>query len=101
MGEVVRFPGDLITEHDKRRLTEAAGASPFDISFRNNKNDEPVPYLTRCGEMRPHWRLRKTGGGWEAVALTGDEAGQVGGCARNVDELMRALMSPGRQDHKI
>ncbi|NIJ42521.1 hypothetical protein FHS78_002823 [Parvibaculum indicum] len=92
MGEVVRFPGDLITEHDKRRLMDAADASPFDISFRNNEKDEPVPYLTRCGEMRPFWRLRKGGCGWEAVILTGDEAGQVGGRGRTVDELMRALI---------
>ncbi|MAB13387.1 hypothetical protein [Parvibaculum sp.] len=98
MGEVVRFPGDLITEHDKRRLMDAAEASPFDLSFRNNENDEPVPYLTRCGEMRPQWRLRKAGCGWEAVVLTGDDAGQVGGRGRNAEELLRALMSPRMQD---
>jgi len=98
MGEVVRFPGDLITEHDKRRLMEAVEASPFDISFRSNEKGEPVPYLTRCGELRPQWRLRKAGCGWEAMVLKGDDAGQVGGRGRNAEELMKALMSPRMRD---
>ena len=98
MGEVVRFPGDLITEHDKRRLLEAVEASPFDISFRINDKGEPVPYLTRCGELRPQWRLRKGNGGWEAMALKGEDAGQVSARGRNAEELMCALMSSRTRD---
>ena len=98
MGEVVRFPGDLVTEHDKRRLAEAVDASPFDISFRDNEKGEPIPYLTRCGELRPQWRLRKASCGWEAVLLTGDDACRVGGRGRNAEELVRALMSPQTRD---
>ena len=98
MGDVVRFPGDLTTEHDKRRLLDAVEASPFDISFRINDKSGLVPYLARCGELRPQWRLRKASGGWEAIALKGEDAGQVNARGRNTEELMRALMSPRTRD---
>ena len=43
MGHIVRFPGDLITEHDRRRLTSAADGTPFDLEFRKNDQGVEVP----------------------------------------------------------
>jgi hypothetical protein len=94
LGSVVRFPGDLITEHDRRRLTAAAEGSPFDLEFRKNGQGVLAPYLTRCGHLRPSYRLRKTTEGWEAIAMGSDEAGAIAARARNADDLFRALSAP-------
>ena len=91
MGSVVRFPGDLITEHDRRRLASAADGSPFDLEFRKNEQGVLAPYLTRCGHLRPSYRLRKTAEGWEAIVLGSDDAGAIAARARNTDDLFRAL----------
>ncbi|WP_041535840.1 hypothetical protein [Parvibaculum lavamentivorans] len=91
MGSIVRFPGDLVTEHDRRRLTLAAEGSPFDLDFRTNGQGVLAPYLTRCGHLRPSFRLRKTPEGWEAIGLGAEEAGGVAARARSADELFRAL----------
>ena len=77
MGSIVRFPGDLVTEHDRRRLKAAADGSPFDLEFRKNGQGVMAPYLTRCGHMRPSFRLRKTPEGWEAISLGAEETGMV------------------------
>jgi hypothetical protein len=98
LGSVVRFPGDLITEHDRRRLTAAAGGSPFDLEFRKNGQDILAPYLTRCGHLRPSYRLRKTVEGWEAIALGNDGPSAVAARARNADELFRTLAAPAERN---
>lgn len=94
MGIVVRFPGDLITEHDRRRLTTAAEGSPFDIDFRLNERGLLTPFLTRCGHMRASFRLRKSAGGWEAVSLDPDNAGTIAAHARGAEDLFKALSTP-------
>ncbi|MEQ8267547.1 MAG: hypothetical protein RH982_10155 [Parvibaculum sp.] len=94
MGSIVRFPGDLITEHDQRRLKSAAEGSPFDLEFRRNGHGLLAPYLTRCGHLRPSFRLRKTPEGWEAIALGAEDTGAVSARARSADELFRTLTSP-------
>lgn len=98
MGIVVRFPGDLITEHDKRRLTTAAESSPFDLDFRRNDRDLLTPYLTRCGHMRASYRLRKSPEGWEAISLGPDNAGVIAARGRSAEDLFKALTAPPRQD---
>lgn len=97
MGSIVRFPGDLITEHDRRRLTSAAEGSPFDLEFRTNGQGVLAPYLTRCGQLRPSFRLRKTPEGWEAIAFGPDDAGTVAARARSAEDLFRALGTPPEQ----
>ncbi|MFA7637934.1 MAG: hypothetical protein WCY02_01365 [Parvibaculum sp.] len=94
MGIVVRFPGDLITEHDRRRLTIAAEGSPFDIDFRLNERGLLTPFLTRCGHMRANFRLRKSSEGWEAVSLDPDNAGAIAARARRAEDLFKALSAP-------
>lgn len=94
MGSVVRFPGDLITEHDKRRLTSAAEGSPFDLEFRENEQGVLAPYLTRCGHLHPSFRLRKTPAGWEAITFGSEGAGTVAAQARNAGDLFHALTAP-------
>jgi len=94
LGIVVRFPGDLITEHDRRRLTSAAEGSPFDIDFRLNERGMLTPYLTRCGYMRASFRLRKSPEGWEAISLDPDNAGAIKARARRAEDLFKALGAP-------
>lgn len=91
MGSIVRFPGDLVTEHDRRRLKAAAESSPFDLEFRKNGQGVMAPYLTRCGHMRPSFRLRKTPDGWEAISLGAEETGMVAAQGRSAEELFHAL----------
>jgi hypothetical protein len=91
LGSIVRFPSDLVTEHDRRRLKAAAEGSVFDIEFRKNKQDVLAPYLVRCGHMRPSYRLRKTGDGWEAIALGPERTGLVVAKARRPEDLLRDL----------
>ncbi|MDP2125500.1 MAG: hypothetical protein Q8J92_14085 [Parvibaculum sp.] len=91
MGSIVRFPGDLVTEHDRRRLTAAAEGSPFDLEFRKNGQGVMAPYLTRCGHLRPSFRLRKTPEGWEAISLGADETGMVAGQGRSAEALFHEL----------
>jgi hypothetical protein len=91
LGSIVRFPTDLVTEHDRRRLTAAAQGSVFDIEFRKNRQDVLAPYLVRCGHMRPSYRLRKTGDGWEAIALGAERTGLVIAKARRPEDLLREL----------
>lgn len=91
MGSIVRFPGDLVTEHDRRRLKAAAEGSPFDLEFRKNGQGVTAPYLTRCGHMRPSFRLRKTQDGWEAISLGAEETGMVAAQGRSAEELFRGL----------
>ena len=94
MGSIVRFPGDLVTEHDRRRLKAATDGSPFDLEFRRNAQGVTAPYLTRCGQMRPSFRLRKTPEGWEAIALDAGSNDMIASRARSADALLRQL---GRQ----
>lgn len=91
MGIVVRFPSDLVTEHDRRRLNAAAEGSVFDVEFRKNKQDALAPYLVRCGHMRPSYRLRKTGDGWEAIDLGSETPGIVIAKARRPEDLLSEL----------
>jgi len=92
LGSIVRFPGDLITEHDRRRLTAAAEGSPFDLEFRKNAQGVLAPYLTRCGHLRPSFRLRKTPEGWEAIAMGAEDAGRRRGAgAKRRRPVPRAL----------
>lgn len=98
MGSVVRFPGDLITEHDRRRLTQAAEGSPFDLEFRKNAQGVLAPCLTRCGHLRPSFRLRKTPEGWEAISMGADDAGTVVARGRSAGELFSALFPSPCQD---
>lgn len=92
MGSIVRFPGDLITEHDRRRLTSAAEGSPFDLEFRKNAQGVLAPYLTRCGYLRPSFRLRKSPEGWEAISMGADDAGVVAASGRSAEDLFRAFL---------
>lgn len=98
MGSIVRFPGDLITEHDRRRLTAAAEGSPFDLEFRKNAQGVLAPYLTRCGHLRPSFRLRKTPEGWEAIAMGAEDAGAAAARARSAEDLFRALSAPPQKN---
>jgi hypothetical protein len=91
LGSIVRFPSDLVTEHDRRRLTAAAEGSVFEIEFRKNKQDVIAPYLVRCGHMRPSYRLRKTGDGWEAIELGPERPGIVIAKARRAEDLLIEL----------
>lgn len=91
LGSIVRFPTDLVTEHDRRRLKAAADGSVFDIEFRKNKQEVLAPYLVRCGQMRPSYRLRKTGEGWEAIALGPEKPGMVVASARRPEDLLAQL----------
>ncbi|HEX7776174.1 MAG TPA: hypothetical protein VF449_06565 [Parvibaculum sp.] len=91
MGSIVRFPSDLVTDHDRRRLRAAAEGTPFDLEFRKNEQDVLAPYLVRCGHMRPSYRLRKTGEGWEAIELGPDRSGLVAARARRPEDLLREL----------
>tara|TARA_R110002110_G_scaffold79732_3_gene208038 strand:- start:2815 stop:3111 length:297 start_codon:yes stop_codon:yes gene_type:complete len=97
VGHIVRFPGDLITEHDRRRLTSAADGTPFDLEFRKNDQGVVAPYLTQCGHMRPSFRLRKTPEGWEAIVLGADDAGTVAARGRTAGDLFHALFTPAAQ----
>lgn len=98
MGSIVRFPGDLVTEHDRRRLTAAAEGSPFDLEFRKNAQGVLAPYLTRCGHLRPSFRLRKTQEGWEAISMGMDDPGAVAARGRTAEDLFRALSPSQRID---
>jgi hypothetical protein len=91
MGSIVRFPSDLVTEHDRRRLRSAAEGSVFDLEFRKNDQDVIAPYLVRCGHMRPSYRLRKTGEGWEAIEFGAEQSGIVAARARRPEDLFRDL----------
>lgn len=91
MGSIVRFPSDLVTEHDRRRLKSAAEGSPFDLEFRKNKQNAVAPYLVRCGHMRPSYRLRKTSEGWEAIDLGTETTGVVAARARRPEDLLKQL----------
>ena len=91
MGSIVRFPSDLVTEHDRRRLKSAAEGSPFDVEFRKNRQNTVAPYLVRCGHMRPSYRLRKTSEGWEAIDLGTEKTGIVAAKARRPEDLLREL----------
>ncbi len=91
MGSIVRFPSDLVTDHDRRRLKSAVEGSPFELEFRKNKQNVLAPYLVRCGHMRPSYRLRKTGEGWEAIELGREPAGLVAARARRPEDLLRDL----------
>lgn len=98
MGSIVRFPGDLITEHDRRRLTAAAEGSPFDLEFRKNAQGVLAPYLTRCGHLRPSFRLRKTPEGWEAITMGTEDGGAVAARGRSAEDLFRALFPSSKKD---
>ena len=100
LGEIIRFPGDLITEHDARRLKEAADASPFDLEIREDRRGELIPYLSRCGHAEPSFRLQKTIEGWEAISLSPKDAGTVSANARSANELLRLLSSPENKNPK-
>jgi hypothetical protein len=91
VGNIVRFPSDLVTDHDRRRLRSAVEGTPFDLEFRKNKQNVTAPYLVRCGHMRPSYRLRKTGEGWEAIELGPDKGGLVAARARRPEDLLRDL----------
>lgn len=90
MGSIVRFPSDLVTDHDRRRLKAAAEGSPFDLEFRKSGSNAAAPYLVRCGHLRPSYRLRKSSDGWEAIDLNGETGGGVVR-ARRPEELIREL----------
>jgi len=91
VGSIVRFPSDLVTDHDRRRLTSAAEGSPFDIEFRKNRQNAVAPYLVRCGHMRPSYRLRKTSDGWEAIDLGTETTGAIAAKARRPEDLLKQL----------
>lgn len=91
MGSIVRFPSDLVTDHDRRRLKAAVEASPFDLEFRLNGQNTLAPYLLRCGHLRPSYRLRKSSAGWEAIDLCAET---TDGCvirARCPEDLIHEL----------
>jgi hypothetical protein len=94
VGNIIRFPSDLVTAHDRRRLEAAAAGSAFNLEFRKNKQNVTVPYLVRCGHMRPSYRLRKSGGEWEAIDLTPEGGGIVAGRARRAEDLFLDLVKP-------
>lgn len=98
MGSIVRFPGDLITEHDRRRLTTAAEGSPFDLEFRKNAQGVLAPYLTRCGHLRPSFRIRKGPEGWEAISMGAEDAGTIAARGRSAEDLFRALLPSPQRD---
>lgn len=92
LGSIVRFPSDLITEHDRHRLKAAADGSAFDLEFRKNSQNVLAPYLVRCGHLRPSFRLRKTSEGWEAIDLNAETTAGSAIKARSPEDLVRELM---------
>lgn len=94
MGSIVRFPSDLVTDRDRLRLKAAAEGSPFDLEFRKSGGSAGAPYLTRCGHLRPSYRLRKSSDGWEAIALDGETSGIVR--ARRPEDLIHELTQRDR-----
>lgn len=91
MDNVLPFPADLVTGHDRRRLMTAADGSPLDLEFRHDAAHGFSVLVLRCGQFDPCYRLKKTGEGWEAIDLAPGAGEAVAFEARRPDDLFRLI----------